>query len=78
MICILFFFGLMFFFFKRSNHSGYAKGQSWFNHLKNESRDSHHSAPASTEDNAMQTARERLAKGELSPEEFEAIKNALS
>lgn len=44
--------------------------------LRNPVNDNKPSAP--TSDRALEIARERFAKGELSPDEFEAIKKALS
>ena len=75
MLCMLLFFGLLFFLFKRYDDRRPTDGQSIFDSWRN---DYHRPAPESKEDSAMKTARERLAKGELSPEEFEAIKEALS
>ena len=74
MFCMLLFFGLLFFLFKRYDDRRPTDGQSIFDSWR--SNIQHPSEPK--EDSAMKTARERLARGEISPEEFEAIKNALS
>lgn len=78
MISLLVLLIVLFFVFKRSEHRAYPDAMTWRNHYRSEQAEGNTKPSFETEDSAMETARARLAKGELSPEEFETIKQALS